>query len=150
MNTRTASTTRSEQHGYGNAAVNGLVAGAAAGIAMLGYLLLTAGDAPGDLLTRFTGAGIEASPLMGAVTHLAVSAIYGMGFGLIWRAVHSRYGKIAQVLFGLAYGLALYAISQWLMLPAAQSPLLELPMPHWGIAHAIYGIVLGYSYRLLR
>ncbi len=150
MNTRSVSTSHSEQHSFGNAAVNGLLAGAAAGIAMMGYLLLTSGDAPGDLLNRFTGAGIEASALTGAVTHLAVSAIYGMIFGLIWRAVHGGHGKIVQVVAGLAYGLALYAVSQWLMLPAVQSPLLELPMPHWGIAHVIYGIVLGYSYRVAR
>ena len=73
----------------GDAAVDGLLAGAAAGVAMATYLVvigLVAGEEPTVVLARFdpSGAG-AAAPLIGGVMHLAVSAVYGLLFGLIYR-----------------------------------------------------------------
>ena len=106
----------------GDAAVDGLLAGAAAGIAMAAYLVvigLVAGEGPAVVLARFdpSGAG-AASPLIGALMHLAVSAVYGLLFGLIYRLIgRGRLaGRAAGALMGLVYGLALLLVAQGLAL----------------------------------
>ena len=106
----------------GDAAVDGLLAGAAAGIAMAAYLVVTgllAGEGPAVVLARFdpSGAG-AASPLIGAVMHLAVSAVYGLLFGLIYRLIgRGRLaGRAAGALIGLVYGLVLLLVAQGLAL----------------------------------
>lgn len=147
MNTNTASTSPAHQMRWGNTAVDGLIVGGVAGIAMFGYLLVTSGDAPADLLNRFTGAGFEASPLLGGLTHLAVSAIHGMIFALIWRAIRGSRRFVWRLIGGIIYGGFLFIFSEWVLLPAVQSPVLDIPALHWGIGHAIYGIVLGLVYR---
>jgi hypothetical protein len=147
MNTRTAASQTAPVSRLGSAAVDGLIAGAAAGIAMLGWLLITSGDAPADLLNRFTGAGMQPSPLTGAVGHLAVSAIYGMIFTMAWSVLRLPPRRAVRVIGAVVYGLALLTAAEWVILPAVESPLLALPALHWGIAHAIYGMVLGLMYR---
>jgi hypothetical protein len=147
MNTQSVPVETEQSSRLGSAAVDGLMAGAAAGVAMLGYLLITSGDAPAGLLNRFTGAGMESSPLMGAVGHLALSAIYGMIFALVWRALRGSPRRLFRIIGAVIYGLVLFAASQWVILPTVGSPLLELPAMHWGIAHGIYGVVLGLVYR---
>lgn len=147
MNANTASTLSIQQIRWGNTAVDGLIAGSAAGVAMFAYLLVTVGDAPADLLARFTGAGQQASPLLGAVTHLAVCMIYGMIFALIWRAAKGSNRLVWRLIGGLIYAGILFIISVGVLLPAVQSPILDLPTLHWGIAHAIYGLMLGLVYR---
>lgn len=147
MNANIASTSSVHQIRWGNTAVDGLIAGSAAGVAMFGYLLVTVGDAPADLLIRFTGAGFEASPLLGAVAHLAVSAIYGMIFALIWRAAKGSSRLVWRLVGGIGYAGLLFIFSEWVLLPAVQSPMLDIPALHWGIGHAVYGIVLGFLYR---
>jgi hypothetical protein len=48
------------------------------------------------------------------------------------------------LLAGAAYGLLLLAVAKVVVLPAAGSPLVEIPTLHFAVAHVIYGIVLGY------
>jgi uncharacterized membrane protein YagU involved in acid resistance len=131
----------------GSIAVDGLIAGGAAGVAMIAYLLPTAGEAPAELLSRFSGMGMQPSALLGAVGHLAVCAIYGMAFSILWRVVRGSDRRFIRVMAGIVYGLILFVTAEWIILPAIQSPLLDIPAVHWGIAHAIYGIMLGYLYR---
>jgi hypothetical protein len=150
MNMRTVPTETGQPSRLGSAAVDGLIAGAVAGVAMLGYLLLTSGDAPIDLLNRFTGAGVLPSPLLGAVGHLAVSAIYGMTFAIVWKLLRGSQRPALRVIGGVVYGLMLFALAQAIILPGTESPLLALPTLHWGIAHLIYGLVLGLVYRSTR
>ena len=71
----------------GDAAVDGLLAGGAAGIAMGVYLavsVLLLGEGPARMLARFDPAG-SAAPVAGVLMHLAVSAVYGLVFGVIYR-----------------------------------------------------------------
>jgi hypothetical protein len=98
------------------------------------------------LLSRFTGAGVVGSPLLGVVAHLAVSAIYGMGFYLIWHLVGQRLpgpARGARLAGGLAYGLVLFAAAEWVILPGVGSSLLGIPAGAFGVAHGVYGVVLG-------
>lgn len=150
MNARTVSSTLPKRLQWGNAAVDGLIAGAVAGVPMLGYLLLTSGAAPADLLNRFAANSMTLSPFLSLVGHLAVSAIYGMLFSLIWRTLRGGARRSMRVIGGLVYGLSLFAVAEWIILPALQSPLLGLPTVHWALAHVIYGIVLGLMNRSVR
>ena len=78
--------------------------------------------------------------------HLAVSAVYGLLFGLIYRLIgRGRLaGRTASALMGLVYGLAL-------LLAGARADLHRRRRAAAGdlgrgfaIAHLIYGLVLGW------
>jgi hypothetical protein len=128
----------------GDAAVDGLLGGLGAGIVMAIYLVtagLGTGDMPAALLSRFDP-GNTASPLMGALMHLAVASVYGMVFGIAYRFV--RHGLLPTWLVGLAYGLALLLLAEVVILPGANSPLRAIPVWSFGLAHIFYGATLGW------
>lgn len=132
----------------GDAAVEGLLAGVAAGAAMAAWLViagLLAGEGPASVLARFDP-GAAASPVTGALIHLAVSAVYGLLFGVIYRlAGRGRLaGRTAGALIGLAYGLALLLMARELISAPAGAALREIPALHFAVAHLIYGAVLGW------
>jgi len=114
-------------------------------IAVLIVLAAVSGEAPAVLLERFSRTG-SGSPAEGLFTHLAVSAIYGALFGTLIRPVllRSRYAAMAGWLGGLLYAGALLVLAQTVLLPGADSPLLELPIWYWTMGHAVYGLVLGW------
>lgn len=130
-----------------NLAVDGLIFGLVSGAAMLLSLAafaLLSDESPGDLLELFSVAGLV-SPVLGMLSHLAVSAIYGVLFGvLIWpvlRRFSSR--KIIGWLGGLAYSADLLILAQTEILPGTNSPLGQIPNWQWALGHGIYGLVLG-------
>lgn len=128
----------------GDAAVDGLLAGLAAGIAMAVYLLITgllSGDNLANLLGRFAP-GDPTTPVAGALSHLAVSAIYGALFGIFWMPLRKRVPALAM---GLVYGVVLFLIAQYALLPGTGSSLLEMSPLNFAIAHLIYGLVLGWQ-----
>ena len=147
---RTEKTVGERRQTAGDAAVDGLLAGAAAGIAMAVYLVvagLLAGEGPAVVLARFDPAGAgAASSLIGALMHLAVSAVYGLLFGLIYRLTgRGRLaGRAAGALMGLVYGLALLLLAQGLAVVSMGVPLREISAVHFAIAHLVYGLVLGW------
>lgn len=131
----------------GDAAVDGLLAGALAGALMAAYLVvvgLMQGEAMGAMLARFDPyAGV--SPVVGLLTHLAVASVYGALFGLGWRVMARVWPQSLAWLAGLAYGLILLGLAQALLLPASASALRVIPLVHFAIAHAWYGLALGFG-----
>lgn len=134
----------------GDAAVDGLLAGAGGGIAMAAFLVasgLLAGAGPASTLARFdpSGAG-SASLLAGGLIHLAVSAVYGLLFGVLYRLIgRGRLaGRTAGALIGLVFGLALLLVAQGLAATAAGAVLREIPALHFAVAHLVYGAVTGW------
>jgi len=132
----------------GDAAVDGLLSGIAAGIVMAVYLVavgLVMGEGPGIVLSRFDP-GEASSPLTGALMHLAVAGVYGMLFALGRRLIVRRqpFGRMLGGLAGLAYGLALLLIAERVVLPGTNSPLREIPFLHFALAHVFYGLTLGF------
>lgn len=132
----------------GDVVVDGLLSGLPAGVVMGIFLViagLSGGARPGQTLGRFDPAG-SGSPLTGALMHLAVSGLYGVGLALIvhilrgrW-AIWRRYGW----LLGAAYGLVVWLVAQFVLLPGLGIALSDLSPALLILAHLIYGAVLGY------
>jgi len=134
-------------------ALDGLFGGLVAGLAMAVYLVIwgvLAGRGPGAVLGMFDPA-MRGAALAGALTHLAVASVYGILFGLIWwvlrrpslRRDSGLRAAVPAWLVGAVYGLALLAVAKAVVLPAAGSPLGEIPTLHFALAHIVYGAVLG-------
>lgn len=132
--------------GLGDAAVDGMLNGVMAGIFMALFLALAtlaAGKVPWSVLETFDATG-KSSPVMGLVLHLAVSAVYGTIFGLLWKLLRPALaGRIPSWLAGAAFGLALFAMAEFVLLPGARTGLRDIPTLVFGAAHLIYGLVLG-------
>lgn len=130
-----------------NWAVDGLIYGLVGGVAMflgLAAFALISGDSPGALLERFSADGLT-SPFQGLLSHLAVSAVYGLLFGtLIWPVLR-RFSsfKLIGWFGGLGYALLLLLLAQIAIFPGVNSPLAQLPFWEWALGHVIYGLVLG-------
>jgi uncharacterized membrane protein YagU involved in acid resistance len=132
----------------GEAAVEGLLGGIGAGLAMglfilgLGALL---GASPLTVLTYFN-AGDNVSPWTGLFTHIAVSGMYGVVFGiglmLLARLMGSR-TRDWWLVVGLVYGVLIFGIAESIILPDTHSALQDLPVWVMGIAHVLYGIILA-------
>jgi hypothetical protein len=134
----------------GDAAIDGLLAGAGAGVLMGLYLLATglaAGVPPLALLAHFDP-GLSRSPLTGAVTHLAVSSVYGLAFGLGHRLLARLWRRLPGALLGLAYGAVLWllaiAITGVQYDPAASRWLSGIAPLHFAVGHLLYGALLGW------
>jgi hypothetical protein len=140
-------TTLSHKHtSPGDAAVSGLFGGLGAGMLMAGFLALAgllAGQGMGTFLGSFAS-GENVSPVQGLLTHLAVSGVYGVVFGLGWRyAKGNRPSRVPGWMGGLAYGILLWILALAVILPGTDSPLRLLPPGVLAAAHAVYGIALG-------
>jgi hypothetical protein len=130
---------------WGDAAVSGVLAGVIAGSLMAAYLALTGwlvGAGAAMTLARFDPVSGDRA-LVGLLAHLAMSAVLGAGYGLLANMLVRR-SAWPGWLTGLLYGLALWALSKLVVLPAAGSPLLEVPALHWALAHVLYGLSLGW------
>lgn len=133
-----------------NLAVDGLILGLVSGLVMvlvMALLTLLSGNPVVDLLESFS---IERPtlPLQGLLSHLSVSAIYGLLFGvLIWPILnHLSSPRWIGWLSGLGYGLLLLLLAQVAILPGLNSPLVRLPFWEWALGHLVYGLVLGGSF----
>jgi hypothetical protein len=132
---------------FGEAAVNGLLAGMGAGVLMAVYLILSGwaqGETTAAILERFDPRQAEPSPLTGLLTHLAVAGVYGLLFGAGWRLTPRRWQRgPAPVFGGLAFGLGLFVLAETVFLPGAASTLRAFSVVHFAIAHLVYGLMLG-------
>lgn len=131
----------------GDTAVDGLLAGIGAGLVMALFLLvagLVGRETPANVLGRFDLMQAN-SALSGLLTHLAVSAIYGLIFGLLLGAVLRlrpsllRFGWLAGVLFGLA----LWLLARGAFFAGVDSGLAQFTAVNLLLAHGLYGLLLG-------
>lgn len=126
----------------GDSAVDGLLGGIAAGIVMAIFLIvanLFGGDGFA-VLTRFDPN--RASPLVGTLMHLAVSGVYGAAFGIGAKWVSPF--NVPMWLVGILFGVALFALAELVLIPTSHSALAGISFVHFGIAHLIYGLVIGW------
>lgn len=131
----------------GDAAIDGLLGGIGAGLAMVLLLVIVVamgGGSPAAVMERFDPLG-SYNVVTGTLAHLAVSAIYGALFGLLFlvlirlRPSLLRFGSLA----GLVYGLLLYAIARSAFLTGIDSGLAYYSTPVLLLSHALYGLVTG-------
>ena len=132
----------------GDAAVDGLLNGVAAGVVMAIYLMIS-GVLTGAGLAATLSAfdlGQGASPVRGALIHLAVAAIYGMVFSLIYRLFGRRrpIGRGGTIISGVTFSLALWLITQIALAADINVALSSLPAAHLAVAHLVYGATLGW------
>jgi hypothetical protein len=126
----------------GDRAVSGLLRGSIAGLVMAVVLIpvgLAAGDTWLQALNRFNPFGQE-SPLQGLLLHIGISAVYGIVFGLL-QPIFPR--RLPSWLAGLWYGLLLFCLAEFLILPTTGSGMADLPALALLVAHGLYGLVLG-------
>ncbi len=132
----------------GDVAVDGLLAGMAAGLVM-GAVLVVLGlleDAgPLQTLGRFDPAD-GGSAVVGGLLHLAVSGIYGVVFAIIYRFMSGRWAEIKRYswLLGAGFGLALWLAAQFVFLPGLNSALTEFSPLTFALGHLVYGGSLGF------
>lgn len=127
----------------GDAAVGGLLHGLAAGLAMAAFLVLAGlaqGQTPASVLGVFTISG-EPNVLAGLLGHLAVAGVYGLVWGVAWRALGPRL-RLPAILAGLFYGLLLWGVSQVLLRSIGTQLSLLAPWALLG-GHLVYGLVVG-------
>ncbi len=137
---------------WGDAAVDGLLAGVIAGLIMLVYVLgvgLVGGATWQTVLAQFDPSATPA-PVTGALTHLAVAGVYGALFGVGWRIVHRNLPRLPGLAAGLvfAFGLWLLAVLVTSSRPSGEW-LRALPAVHLALAHLLYGVVLGLAIQRL-
>ncbi len=126
----------------GDGSVDGLLAGFAAGLAMLGVLIIEGwlGDLTAAQVTASFAPPMTSGPPAGFLLHLATAGIYGLIFGALTRTLQRR--RILGL--GVVYGLILWLLARTILLPLADSPLLALPAAGFLLAHLAYGLVLGF------
>jgi hypothetical protein len=132
----------------GDTAVDGLLNGVVAGVVMAIYLVISGmltGVGVVAILSAFD-LGQGALPVRGALIHLAMAAIYGMAFSLIYRLIGRgrSIGRGGNMIIGLAYGLLLWLITQIAFAAGINVALSSLPVAHFAIAHALFGLTLGW------
>ena len=132
----------------GDVAVDGLLAGMAAGVVMALWLVLVGlldGEGPAAILGRFDP-GVGGSPLIGALMHLAVAGFYGVGLALILRLLAGRgmATNRAVWLLSAAYGLILWLAARLIVLPGLNQALGDIATFNLLGAHILYGLILGY------
>jgi hypothetical protein len=141
----------------GDAAVDGLAGGVVAGVLMAVYLEaagLWMGEGLGRMLGRFNPQ--EGDPLWIAfLLHLAVAGVYGIIFGILYRAAiilrNDLLAPLPSAVLGLVYGILLLLLARGVLLPGAGSTLMEIPLLHFGAAHLLFGVsagLLAYKFRL--
>ena len=143
MNIQSVSKT---ERGWGDAAVDGLLAGVAAGVLMAIYVLvigLLGGTGWAEVLAQFDPS-TDPQPVTGALTHLAVAGVYGAIFGLVWRLVSALWPRLPGWLGGLAFGLVLWGLAMAVTASGAMGDWMRTVAPiHFLVAHVLYGIALG-------
>lgn len=144
--------------------VSGALAGLVGGVmmAIVGAILaLAIGDdlwkAPKLIATFVVSPDTAATPgflagpvIIGSVIHLTLSALFGVGFGILttrlWK-MPLAYG--APMVFGFVYGLAIWLIAYFIVLPLLNPLILDIYAPSFLIQNLTYGISVGLAYGFL-
>ena len=129
-----------------SAAMNGLFNGLLAGGFMALYVVL-AGQVVGGSNWAFMGyLDITHSGMPGqaTLTHLAISAAYGVIYGMARRLTRlDQQNLLPGWLAGVTYGLLIWTMTITWILPKDHFVLGPLPAGYLLFAHLIYGLVLG-------
>jgi uncharacterized membrane protein YagU involved in acid resistance len=133
----------------GEVAVGGLFSGLWVGLGMSAFLLvasLLGGDSLIESITHLSLTESE-QPWIATLTHLAVSTVYGLVFGLIYAFITQRWRLKPSwwlaVALGSLYGLVLWFLAVNILVPGTAYPLREISASVLVGAHLVYGLTLG-------
>jgi hypothetical protein len=131
---------------YADSAIDGLLSGVAAGLAMAIFLVVAgwlSGQGIGATLARFTLEGTP-QPATGALTHLAVSGVYGLLFGLAVRLAGAfRWAPPTLWLLGAGFGIALWLFASLVFLTGTAVSMPDISAGLLAGSHLVYGVALG-------
>lgn len=142
-------TTTVKETRVGDAAVEGLLNGIFAGIAMAAWIVAVewVNGVPPQTALGYFDPGENGSPLTGLVLHLAVAGVYGLVFGILTFLVLRIRGVSPKSwwgpVLGALYGLVILGVASSIILPQTASELQALPLWTLTAAHLIYGLGLG-------
>jgi hypothetical protein len=144
----------SKEKSQGDYAVDGLLSGAVAGVAGAFYLIaagVLVGDSPAVVLGRFDPQ-MQGGAITGGVSHLAVSAVYGAAFAVLFGLLSRLRPRLASIRwpFTLLFGLVLLALAEALFAAGIDSALAEVPFIHFGLFHLIYGATLDLALKQIQ
>lgn len=140
--------------------LGGAIAGLGGGAAMMvvaAMLSVATGQdmwrEPREIAAPFLGgvANGAAAVLLGTILHFLTSGLLGAAFGILSRRVlrlPSDYG--VPVLGGMLYGLLIWALAYFVVVPVLNPALLDTYGPSFVIQHLVYGMVTGLLYSQLR
>ena len=144
--------------------LGGAIAGLGGGLAMMFVAALLSASLGEDIWQEarqiaepFYGpaalapAGLSSAVVVGTIVHFLASAAFGAIFGVGSRRIlrlPSDYG--VQVLAGLIYGLLIWVLAYFIVLPILNPSLLGTYAPSFIIQHLAYGVVTGLLYSQLR
>jgi len=145
--------------------LGGAIAGLAGGVAMAIVAALLSASMGQDIWhepkriavivygpAALASSGFDPGPvLVGSLIHLLVAALLGAIFGIVtrrWLHLTSDFGT--PVMAGLVYGLLIWMVAYFVVLPLINPVLLEVYTPAFIIQHVVYGVVLGLVYMWLR
>jgi len=145
--------------------LGGALAGLGGGIAMAVAGAIISGSLGGDIwleskqiAATVLGPSVAAQPgfvpgpvLLGTLLHLIASAALGALFSIITRRLlhlTSEFGT--PLLTGLIYGMLIWLVGYFVVLPLLNPLLLETYAPAFIVQHLIYGAVTGLLYTWLR
>jgi len=145
--------------------LGGAIAGLAGGVAMAIVAALLSASMGQDIWhepkriavivygpAALASSGFDPGPvLVGSLIHLLVAALLGAIFGIVtrrWLHLTSDFGT--PVMAGLVYGLLIWMVAYFAVLPLVNPVLLEVYAPAFIIQHVVYGVVLGLVYMWLR
>lgn len=81
------------------------------------------------------------SIVLGLMMHMVMSAILGIIFAYIWRAISGNKGY--EILAGLVYGLIVWLAMTYIVLPIMGSPMAKVTGGWFLIGHLIFGLFVG-------
>ena len=145
--------------------LGGAIAGLAGGLAMMVSGALIAGSMGRDMWlearqisTVFYGSEALTAPgmlnapvIVGTIVHFLIAAALGALFGIVSRRVlllPSDFG--APVLAGLIYGMLVWMVAYFIILPFTDPALLDTYAPSFIVQNLVFGIVTGLVYARLR
>jgi hypothetical protein len=81
----------------------------------------------------------------GGMLHLATSAVYGIGFGVLYQLISRRWilSTRASWVVGVLYGLFLFTVAEIVLLSGFETNLSELSAFEFALFHIVYGLTLG-------
>ena len=138
--------------------LGGAIAGFGGGLAMIVIAAMlsvaTGGDVwrePREIAAPLVGIDSPIGVAVGTVLHFLTAGLLGGVFGIVKRRalrLPSDYG--VPVLAGLIYGLMIWFVAYFLVLPVLNPALLDTYAPSFVIQHMVYGVVTGLIYSVLR